>query len=81
MAKRDNNRTVYPTPEGWANKRNGASKSAPLQPTQREAENAAREMLKRSGGGELTTIGRDHLIRSKDTIGSKDPNPPKDREH
>ncbi|NQT02578.1 MAG: DUF2188 domain-containing protein [Planctomycetes bacterium] len=50
--------------------------------TQREAENAAREMLRNQGGGELTTMGLDHKIRSKDTIApGNDPCPPKDKEH
>ena len=39
-------------------------------------------MLHRQDGGELTTIGRDRLIRSKDTISlGNDPLPPRDREH
>ena len=33
------------------------------------------------GGGDLTIKGRDGQIRSKDTIGRKDPFPPRDREH
>lgn len=82
MSKK-NNRTVYQNDEGeWANKRNGASRAGSVHNTQHAAEAAAREMLRRSGGGELTTTGRDHKIRSKDTIApGHDPNPPKDREH
>jgi hypothetical protein len=39
-------------------------------------------MLGRQGGGELTIIGENHRIRSKDTIApGRDPNPPKDKEH
>jgi hypothetical protein len=38
-------------------------------------------MLLNQGGGELTTKGVEGKIRSKDTIGRPDPNPPKDREH
>jgi hypothetical protein len=38
-------------------------------------------MLRNSGGGELTTHGRDGKIRSKDTIGGNDPMPPRDTEH
>jgi hypothetical protein len=45
-------------------------------------EQAAKDMLKNQGGGELTTKGRDGKIRSKDTIApGNDPNPPKDKEH
>ena len=76
-------RTVYHRNDGqWANKRNDSDKASSLHQTQRDAENAAREMLRNQGGGELTTMGRDHKIRSKDTIApGNDPYPPRDREH
>jgi Uncharacterized protein conserved in bacteria (DUF2188) len=82
MSKR-NDRMVSPRPDGqWANKAVGADRAGSVHPTQRAAEQAAREMLQRSGGGELITQGRDGQIRSKDTIApGNDPNPPKDREH
>ncbi|MFH0982631.1 MAG: DUF2188 domain-containing protein [Planctomycetota bacterium] len=82
MSKKQD-RTVYRRDDGeWANKRNDADKASSLHDTQREAEAAARRMLQNQGGGELTTMGRDHLIRSKDTIPpGHDPNPPKDQEH
>lgn len=78
-----NNRTVYRREDGkWANKRNDADKASSTHDTQADAEKAAREMLKNQGGGELTTMGRDGKIRSKDTIPpGNDPNPPKDQEH
>jgi len=81
MAKKSD-RIVYPTSDGeWANKRIGASKAGSLHDTQKGAELAAREMME-GVGGELTIVGRDHKIRSKDTIApGNDPNPPKDREH
>lgn len=76
-------RTVYRREDGnWANKRNDAGKASSVHTTQAAAEQAARENLKNQGGGELTTKGRDGVIRSKDTIApGNDPNPPKDREH
>jgi hypothetical protein len=77
-------RTVYRRPEDgkWVNKRNDADKASSLHDTQRHAEEAAREMLRNQGGGELTTQGRDRTFRSKDTISpGNDPNPPKDKEH
>ena len=76
-------RTVYQRPDKqWANKRNDAERASSLHSTQKAAAEAASGMLRKQGGGELTTIGRDRLIRSKDTIApGKDPNPPKDREH
>ena len=76
-------RTVYRRKDGdWANKRNDASKASSVHDTQKQANDAGREMLQNQGGGELTTMGRDGKIRSKDTIPpGNDPNPPKDREH
>lgn len=76
-------RTVSRRPDGrWENKRNDAGRAGSVHDTQKDAESAARDMLKREGGGELTTKGRDGRIRSKDTIApGRDPNPPKDKEH
>lgn len=76
-------RNVYQRPDGtWANKRQDAGRASSVHDTQREAEEAARDMLRNQGGGELTTSGRDGKFRSKDTIPpGKDPNPPKDTEH
>jgi len=65
----------------WANKKNGTERASSLHDTQGEAADVAREMLENQGGGELTIMGRDHLIRSKDTIGRPDPYPPEDTEH
>lgn len=76
-------RTISRRPDGtWENKRNDAEKASSLHETQRRAEQAAKEMLRNQGGGELTVKGVDGRIRSKDTIPpGKDPNPPKDKEH
>jgi len=76
-------RFVYQKEDGtWANKRNDAGKASSLHQTQREAAQAAKEMLGNQGGGELIIKGLDGKIRSKDTIPpGKDPFPPKDREH
>ena len=76
-------RTVSRRSNGkWANKRNDAGKASSLHGTQREAEQAARRMLGNQGGGELTTLGVDGKIRSKDTIPpGNDPFPPRDKEH
>lgn len=82
MAK-PRDRTVYRRSDGqWANKRNYADRASSLHKTQRDADQAAAQMLRNQGGGERTTLGRDGKIRSKDTIApGNDPNPPKDREH
>jgi hypothetical protein len=78
-----NDRTVSKRPDGtWANKKDGADRAASTHKTQSDAADAARAMLKKSGGGELKVKGEDGRIRSKDTIApGNDPNPPKDREH
>ncbi len=80
---KDRDRTVSQRPDGsWENKRNDADKASSLHQTQKEAIQKAREMLKKQGGGELTTKGRDGKIRSKDTIPpGNDPLPPKDKEN
>lgn len=77
------NRIVYRRDDGmWVNKKTDADKASSLHDNQKEAEGAARDMLRSSGGGELITKGLDGKIRSKDTISpARDPYPPKDREH
>ena len=76
-------RTIYRRDDGkWANKRNDAGKSSSVHDTQQNAVNSARTMLGNQGGGELTTMGKNGKIRSKDTIApGNDPYPPKDTEH
>ncbi len=76
-------RTVYQRHDGlWVNKRIDADRASSLHETQRDANETAREMLENQGGGELTTMGRNHRIVSKDTIPpGNDPNPPRDTEH
>jgi len=76
-------RIVYRNSDGdWVNKRVGAEKAGSKHDTQAQAEAAAKEMLQKAGGGELTIKGRDGQIRSKDTVApGNDQNPPRDREH
>lgn len=80
---KDQDRMVYRRPDGaWVNKRNDADRASSLHDTQAEAAKAAKSMLQKQGGGELSIKGRDGLIRSKDTIApGNDPVPPKDKEH
>lgn len=82
MSKK-NDRIVFRNKDGdWVNKRVDADRAGSLHETQHDAESAARETLRHSGGGELITKGIDGRIRSKDTIApGHDPNPPRDREH
>lgn len=68
MSKKQD-RTVSKRPDGsWENKRNDSDRASSLHGTQKEAQDAAREMLKKQGGGEVTTKGRDGRIRDKDTV-------------
>lgn len=82
MSKKQD-RTVSKRKDGmWQNKRNDATRASSLHSTQKEAIKTATQMLQNQGGGELTVMGVNHKIRSKDTIKpGKDPNPPKDTEH
>lgn len=67
MAKND--RIVYRRDDGkWVNKKISASRASSLHDTQRDALATAEHMLRRSGGGELTTKGRDGHIHRKDTV-------------
>ncbi len=62
-------RTVSRRPDGmWENKRNDASRAGSVHRTQKEAQGAARQMLRKQGGGELTTKGVDGRIREKVTV-------------
>lgn len=75
-------RTVYKGPDGWVNKRNDADRASGVHKKQSDAVKEASGMLGRQGGGELTIIGENQRIRSKDTIApGRDPYPPKDKEH
>ena len=76
-------RTVYQRDDGqWSNKKNDAGKSSSVHDTQQNAVDSAKRMLQNQGGGELTTMGKNGKIRSKDTIApGNDPYPPKDTEH
>lgn len=76
-------RTVSKRDDGsWANKRVDAMRATDLHKTQKQAIDAAKQDLKQAGGGELTVMGVDGKIRSKDTVApGNDPNPPKDKEH
>lgn len=76
-------RTISRRPDGsWQNKRNDATRASSLHDTQRDAIDAAREMLGNQGGGELTVMRVKGGIRSKDTIApGNDPFPPADTEN
>lgn len=76
-----NDRTVFQRDGQWLNKLNTASKASSAHGTQAEANKAAAEMLRNSGGGERTTMGRGGKIVSKDTIAPGHESKVRDREH
>lgn len=81
MAKKSNDRHVAPHPKGgWQEKREGAQKGT-RHPTQSAAEQKAKEIVRREGGGEVVVHRRDGTIRDSDTIGKPDPCPPRDNKH
>lgn len=75
-------RTVHRLLGAWVNMPNVSRFQPTFHSSQYEAIAAARRDLMAQGGGELTVMGLDGRIRSKDTIGPiKDPYPPRDQEH
>ena len=82
MAKKSDRTVFQRSPGVWVNKRNAVDRASSLHTTQREAREASREMLRNSGGGELTTMSPKGPIVSKDTIPpGNDLYPPEDKEH
>ncbi|MDR8018555.1 DUF2188 domain-containing protein [Nesterenkonia aerolata] len=64
--------------DDWSAKRAGASRTAGRFDTQAAAHDAARGYAARSGGGEVRDHRKDNnQIRNTDTVGKKDPHPPK----
>ncbi len=82
MGGKGRDRTIFQNSDGdWVNKRNDAERASGLHKKQADAVAEAKQHLTNQGGGELTIIGRDHKIRSKDTIApGNDPYPPRDKE-
>lgn len=75
MAKK--NTHVVPRQDGWAVKREGASRASKTFQTQSDAIKYAREQAK-AAKSELFVHGRDGTIREKSSYGN-DPMPPKDK--
>ena len=74
MADRSNIHVV-PGSDGWAVRREGASRASVRTDTQAQAIDAARDIARREQG-EVFIHGRDNLIRDRNSYGS-DPYPPK----
>ena len=70
------NQHVVPHNGEWAVRGEGNSRVTSIHDTQREAIDAGREIA-RNQDGELFIHGRDGRIRERDTVGGKDPYPPK----
>lgn len=79
MAK--NNVWISPSGDDWKVQRENADRASRVFDTQGQAEAYGRGLLQNNGGGELITQNHRGQIRSKDTINSNDPIPPRDREH
>ncbi len=71
------NQHVVKRTDGWAVKGEGNTRDTSHHPTQKQAQDAAKEIAKRMKS-EVVTHGRDGKIRDKDSYGN-DPNPPKDK--
>ena len=77
-----NERYVTKHPGGWAVKGPNSQRSSSVHPTQREAEQRAKEIVRNSGGGEVRIQGRDGRWRDSDTVSpGNDPYPPRDKRH
>jgi uncharacterized protein YdaT len=81
VARAKNTRHVVQTGDGdWAVKREGAKRASGVFDTQKQAQDRAREIVRKSGGGEVIIHGTDGKIRDSDTIPpGNDPVPPRDR--
>jgi hypothetical protein len=78
---RRNERHVVPDGEGgWGVRAPGADRASSTHRTQNDAVDRARQIVERTGGGEVVIHGRDGRIRDSDTVDpGNDPNPPRDR--
>jgi uncharacterized protein YdaT len=75
-----NERHVVPSEDGWDVRAPGARRASSHHHTQTEAIDRARNIVSRSGGGEVVIHRQDGRIRDSDTVApGNDPNPPKDR--
>lgn len=70
---------VVPHKDGWATKKEGATRAGVVTDTQKAAIERAREQAKREHV-EVVIHRKSDPIRDSDSYGS-DPNPPKDKKH
>jgi hypothetical protein len=77
-----NDRYVVKQGSDWAVKKGGKSTPEGVYGKQSEAERAAKDTVRRSGGGEVRIQGRDGRWRDSDTVApGNDPFPPRDKKH
>lgn len=75
-------RHVTKGPDGWKNKKEGAGRASSVHRTQAEAEKAAKQALRKEGGGEAVIHRPKGQIRDSDTVApGNDPSPPRDTRH
>ena len=67
-----NDRWVIPHDSGWAVAKESRERVSATFPTQAEAIERAREIIRNAGGGELIIQGEDGQIRQKDTVAPGD---------
>ena len=78
----ENDRYVVRHPQGWAVKAPGAGRASSLHETQKAAEQAARQTVRKNGEGEVRIQGVNGKWRDSDTVPpGNDPNPPRDQKH
>lgn len=76
------NYSVQPNGDGnWEVKKEKGERASGVFDTKKEALERGRELTLNSGGGELRIKGEDGKIQNTNTLGKKDPNPPRDTKH
>lgn len=76
-------RHVTKSPRGrWDVKKPQAERASSHHQTQGEAEQRAKEIVRKAGGGEVVIHDRKGKIRDSDTVPpARDPDPPRDTKH
>lgn len=72
---------VVPDVRGWKAEWEGAERASATGASQAEMENRAKKIARNAGGGEVVIHRPDGTIRDSDSIGGRDPNPPRDQKH
>lgn len=79
MSKPSDRHVVRNPNGGWDVKAPGAKRASAHTPTQKEAIDRARPIVRKAGGGEVVIHDQKGRIRDSDTVApGNDPNPPRD---